>query len=59
MITASFFTAGIMLLVLYVKFIIKLWEMTNDVNEIKNYLGVNKAQMMEINKTLKKIEEKS
>ena len=59
MITASFFTAGIMLLVLYVTFIIKLWEMTNDVNEIKNYLGVNKAQMMEINKTLKKIEEKS
>lgn len=59
MITALFFTAGIMLLVLYVTFIIKLWEMTNDVNEIKNYLGVNKAQMMEINKTLKKIEEKS
>jgi hypothetical protein len=58
MITALFFTAGIMLLVLYVTFIIKLWEMTNDVNEIKNYLGVNKAQMMEINKTLKKIEEK-
>lgn len=37
MITALFFIAGIMLLALYVTFIIKLWEMTNDVNEIKNY----------------------
>ena len=53
-----FFIIGIILLALYVAFLVRLWGMTKDVNEIMNYLAVNQAQMIEINKTLKEIKAK-
>lgn len=46
------------LLILELAFLYKIWEMTNNVEEIKNYIAINQAQMTELNKKLKKLIEK-
>ena len=46
------------LLILELVFLYKIWEMTNNVEEIKNYIAINQAQMTELNKKLKKLIEK-
>jgi hypothetical protein len=46
------------LLILELAFLYKIWEMTNNVEEIKSYIAINQAQMTELNKKLKKLIEK-